>query len=179
MVEEFSLAIEPFVGLARIIRAADTGKLDRRGVAVACLGTPATSAGGTSKNMGAGIDEAPDEPKTGHADNLWSGSRHPDRSSLIVTPRNPRRSHQRLTGTHARRRSHLQGFELQDFRSQAAPLTRRPALAQHDNVLSGVSCAPMRAGNELRTELNSSCVRRSASRGARLGDRQGGRVVRR
>ena len=97
MVEEVSLAVEPLVGLARIIRGADTGKLDRRGVAEACLGMPATSARGYEQEHGAGIDEAPDEPKTDDVDNLWSGSRHPDRRSLIVTPRNPRRSHQRLT----------------------------------------------------------------------------------
>ena len=50
------------------------------------------------QEYGAGIDEATDKPRTGHADNLWPRSRHPDRSSVVVTPRDLRRSHQRLPG---------------------------------------------------------------------------------
>ena len=72
-----------------------TGHIEGRGRRV--LGNACDLGRGHEQEHGAGVDEAVDEPRTGHADDLWSRSRHPDRSSLIVTARDLRRSHQRLT----------------------------------------------------------------------------------
>ena len=164
MVEEFGLDVEPLVGLARIVRGADTGKLESKGVAVACLATPATSAGGTNSNTAPGSTKR--RMSQGQATRATFGRA---RLTQTVRPSWSRRgileARTAAEGTGARRRRHLQGFELQDFRSQAAatasldvpplwhsPTMCCPAYRLHQGFKTG-GCVRMRAGNELRTEI--------------------------
>jgi hypothetical protein len=58
IVEEFGLDVEPLVGLARIVRGADTGKARFEGCGSGMLGDARDLGRGHELEHGAGIDES-------------------------------------------------------------------------------------------------------------------------
>src|SRR4029079_19102164 len=92
------------------------------------------------------IDETMDKTGASHADDFWPRSRHPDRSSPIVTPRDLRRSHQRLTELAPSLVATLKGLGLEALvvKPRRDGLAQGLAgLAQHDDGLPGISSAPI------------------------------------